>query len=122
MIVDYPEQSFLFKFNSFSKRCSCATSGIISYTKLVFISSFAYGSVYEECLDLWKAIVIDEFQDTSVMQYNFLRILASHKRITIVGDEDQSIFSFNGADVSGFESFRKDFPNYKEVLLMFILL
>lgn len=46
-------------------------------------------SVYKECQDMWKAIVIDEFQDTSSMQYNFLRILASHNHITIVGDEDQ---------------------------------
>ncbi|GAB2235527.1 hypothetical protein Drorol1_Dr00025952 [Drosera rotundifolia] len=35
----------------------------------------------------------------------------------VVGDEDQSIFSFNGADISGFDSFRKDFPNLKEILL-----
>ncbi|OVA14954.1 DNA helicase [Macleaya cordata] len=76
-----------------------------------------FPGVYKECQDLWKAIVIDEFQDTSSMQYNFLRILSSHNRITIVGDEDQSIFSFNGADVSGFDSFRKDFPNHKEIRL-----
>lgn len=114
--------------------------------------------VLKENQDSWKAIVIDEFQDTSAMQYSLLRILASHNHITIVGDDDQvcclftefplkearacalslslwvhfhhspqlfwssithlllqSIFSFNGADISGFDSFRKDFPNYKEV-------
>lgn len=38
---------------------------------------------------MYKAIIIDEFQDTSAMQYNLLRILASHNRITIVGDDDQ---------------------------------
>ncbi|KAK9913952.1 hypothetical protein M0R45_037751 [Rubus argutus] len=71
----------------------------------------------KESQDSWKAIVIDEFQDTSAMQYSLLRILASHNHITIVGDDDQSIFSFNGADISGFDSFRKDFPNYKEIRL-----
>ncbi|KAI3840313.1 hypothetical protein MKW92_008789 [Papaver armeniacum] len=76
-----------------------------------------FPEVYKECQDMWKAIVIDEFQDTSSMQYNFLRILASHNHITIVGDEDQSIFSFNGANISGFRSFRKDFPNHKEIRL-----
>ncbi|PSS33225.1 ATP-dependent DNA helicase SRS2-like protein [Actinidia chinensis var. chinensis] len=76
-----------------------------------------FPGVFEECQESWKAIVIDEFQDTSAMQYGLLRFLASHKRITIVGDDDQSIFSFNGADVSGFDSFRKDFPNHKEVRL-----
>ncbi|XP_031382980.1 ATP-dependent DNA helicase SRS2-like protein At4g25120 isoform X1 [Punica granatum] len=76
-----------------------------------------FPEVLKECQDLWKAVIIDEFQDTSAMQYSLLRILASHNHITIVGDDDQSIFSFNGADISGFDSFREDFPNYKEVRL-----
>ncbi|CAI9091956.1 OLC1v1027080C1 [Oldenlandia corymbosa var. corymbosa] len=76
-----------------------------------------FPTVFKECQESWKAIIIDEFQDTSPMQYSLLRMLASHKRITIVGDEDQSIFSFNGADVSGFDSFRKDFPMHKEIKL-----
>ncbi|XP_040367347.1 ATP-dependent DNA helicase SRS2-like protein At4g25120 isoform X2 [Rosa chinensis] len=76
-----------------------------------------FPEVLKESQDSWKAIVIDEFQDTSAMQYSLLRILASHNHITIVGDDDQSIFSFNGADISGFDSFRKDFPIYKEIRL-----
>ncbi|KAG6497552.1 hypothetical protein ZIOFF_045453 [Zingiber officinale] len=76
-----------------------------------------FPEVYNECLNTWKAIVIDEFQDTSSMQYCLLKILASHNRVTIVGDEDQSIFSFNGADACGFDSFRRDFPTVKEVRL-----
>ncbi|XP_042398823.1 ATP-dependent DNA helicase SRS2-like protein At4g25120 [Zingiber officinale] len=56
-----------------------------------------FPEVYNECLSTWKAIVIDEFQDTSSLQYGLLRILASHNRVKIIGDEDQSIFSFNGA-------------------------
>ncbi|WCJ36404.1 ATP-dependent DNA helicase PcrA [Euphorbia peplus] len=76
-----------------------------------------YPDVFRECQESWKAIVIDEFQDTSAMQYSLLRLLASHNHITIVGDDDQSIFSFNGADISGFDSFRRDFQNYKEIKL-----
>ncbi|KAL6531201.1 hypothetical protein OROHE_014270 [Orobanche hederae] len=76
-----------------------------------------FPEVLAECQESWKGIVIDEFQDTSTMQYGLLQILASHKCITVVGDEDQSIFSFNGADACGFDSFRKDFPMYKEVRL-----
>ncbi|CAK7336918.1 unnamed protein product [Dovyalis caffra] len=70
-----------------------------------------FPEVFEECKDSWKAIVIDEFQDTSAMQYRLLRFLSSHNHITV------SIFSFNGADISGFDSFRHDFPNYKEIRL-----
>jgi hypothetical protein len=71
--------------------------------------------VLAECQKTWTCVLVDEFQDTSTMQYNFLHLLASHNRITVVGDDDQSIFSFNGADSSGFDSFRKDFPQLKEV-------
>lgn len=45
--------------------------------------------VQRECTGKWKAIVVDEFQDTSSMQYQLLRILGSHNHITIVGDDDQ---------------------------------
>lgn len=53
---------------------------------------------------MYKAIIIDEFQDTSAMQYNLLRILASHNRITIVGDDDQvcqRIFGFHILTIFG---------------------
>ncbi|XP_077235157.1 P-loop containing nucleoside triphosphate hydrolases superfamily protein [Tasmannia lanceolata] len=76
-----------------------------------------FSEVYKECQETWKAIVVDEFQDTSAMQYSLLRVLASHNHVTVVGDEDQSIFSFNGADICGFDSFRKDFPTHKEIRL-----
>lgn len=46
-------------------------------------------AVYKECQDTWQAILVDEFQDTSAMQYFLLKTLASHNHITIVGDDDQ---------------------------------
>ncbi|KAK4436405.1 ATP-dependent DNA helicase SRS2-like protein [Sesamum alatum] len=102
-------------YNDILKSCNALDyHDFISYSVKLLTD---FPEVFEECQESWKAIVIDEFQDTSAMQYGLLRILASHKRITIVGDEDQSIFSFNGADVCGFDSFRKDFPMYKEVRL-----
>ncbi|XP_074317759.1 ATP-dependent DNA helicase SRS2-like protein At4g25120 [Silene latifolia] len=76
-----------------------------------------FPEVFSECQELWRAIIVDEFQDTSAMQYSLLRLLASHGQITVVGDDDQSIFSFNGANICGFDFFRKDFPNHKEVRL-----
>jgi len=48
--------------------------------------------VFKECQDTWKAIIVDEFQDTSTMQYKLLRMLGSHNHITIVGDDDQVRF------------------------------
>lgn len=107
--------AILQNYNDILRTCNALDYHDLINCSVKLLSDFP--EVFKECQESWKAIVIDEFQDTSSMQYGLLRILATHKRITIVGDEDQSIFSFNGADVSGFDSFRKDFPNHKEVRL-----
>ncbi|KAJ7536016.1 hypothetical protein O6H91_12G053800 [Diphasiastrum complanatum] len=72
--------------------------------------------VLEECQKSWTCLLVDEFQDTSAMQYKLLQLLAK-SRLTVVGDDDQSIFSFNGANSCGFDWFRKDFLEHKEVRL-----
>ncbi|KAK4284023.1 hypothetical protein QN277_000911 [Acacia crassicarpa] len=103
------------KYNNILQSCNALDYHDLISCSVKLLSDFP--EVFKECQDLWKAIVIDEFQDTSSMQYTLLRVLASDHKITIVGDDDQSIFSFNGADTSGFISFRSDFPNYKEIRL-----
>ncbi|XP_022995240.1 ATP-dependent DNA helicase SRS2-like protein At4g25120 [Cucurbita maxima] len=102
-------------YNEILKSCNALDYHDLIGCSLKLLTDFP--EVYKECQDSWKAIIIDEFQDTSSMQYKLLQILASNRQITIVGDDDQSIFSFNGADISGFDSFRKDFPTYKEIRL-----
>lgn len=49
-------------------------------------------SVLKQCLSMWTCLLVDEFQDTSKMQYELLCLLASHKRVTVVGDDDQVSF------------------------------
>jgi hypothetical protein len=53
----------------------------------------------------YQAIILDEFQDTSRVQLELLKLLASHGRVTVVGDDDQSLFSFSGADPRNFLQF-----------------
>ncbi|GJR87068.1 ATP-dependent DNA helicase SRS2-like protein [Tanacetum coccineum] len=107
--------AILRKYEDILKSCNALDYHDLISCSFKLLTDFP--EVFKECQESWQAIVIDEFQDTSTMQYDLLRILASHKRITIVGDEDQSIFSFNGADVSGFKSFRRDFQPHKEIKL-----
>ncbi|XP_019441073.1 PREDICTED: ATP-dependent DNA helicase SRS2-like protein At4g25120 [Lupinus angustifolius] len=102
-------------YNNILKSCNALDYHDLISCSVKLLTDFP--EVFKECQDSWKAVVIDEFQDTSAMQYKLLKILCSHNKITIVGDDDQSIFSFNGADISGFISFRNDFPNFKEVRL-----
>ncbi|VFQ77522.1 unnamed protein product [Cuscuta campestris] len=107
--------AILEKYNDILKSCNALDYHDLISCSVKLLTDFP--EVSKECQESWKAIVIDEFQDTSAMQYGLLLTLASHMKITVIGDEDQSIFSFNGADVSGFDSFRKDFPLHKEVRL-----
>ena len=66
--------------------------------------------------ETFRYVMIDEFQDTSLMQYRFMRHLAS-RNVCIVGDDDQSIYSWRGANFENFGLFEKDFPGFKEVKL-----
>ncbi|KAM0878841.1 hypothetical protein ACQ4PT_034615 [Festuca glaucescens] len=112
---DLAGASILRHYNEILVSCNALDYHDFINSSITLLTKFP--EVYKECQETWQAIVVDEFQDTSAMQYFLLKLLASHNHITIVGDEDQSIFSFNGADVSGFDSFRRDFPNHKEVRL-----
>jgi DNA helicase-2/ATP-dependent DNA helicase PcrA len=66
--------------------------------------------------ETYRYLMIDEFQDTSLMQYGFMSMMAS-RNVCIVGDDDQSIYSWRGANFENFGLFEKDFPDFKEVKL-----
>src|SRR5574344_555489 len=64
----------------------------------------------------FKYLMVDEFQDTSLQQYELMHLL-SDKNIAVVGDDDQSIYSWRGANYENILMFEKDFPEVQEIRL-----
>ncbi|MCL6698112.1 UvrD-helicase domain-containing protein [Sphingomonas sp. NSE70-1] len=77
-----------------------------------------HADVLEAYRDRFKYILVDEYQDTNASQYDWLKLLAEPRRnLCCVGDDDQSIYSWRGAEVANILRFEKDFPGAKIVRL-----
>ena len=81
---------------------------LVNFYKLIVTNE----EVLESLQNRYKYFSVDEFQDTNKLQYDIIKKLASHTRnILIVGDEDQSIYGWRGANIDNIYQFQRDFPD-----------
>ncbi len=76
--------------------------------------------VLQKYREKYRAVLVDEFQDTNTAQYVLVKQLTlapEHRNLFVVGDEDQSIYLFRGADYRNVRRFEKDFPDHTKILL-----
>lgn len=88
---------------------------IINFTVKILMEN---PDVLEYYANKFKYVLVDEYQDTNKSQFTLITLFASmHGNVTAVGDNDQGIYSFRGADISNILNFEKDFPGTKIIKL-----
>ncbi|PWC54271.1 UvrD-helicase domain-containing protein [Azospirillum sp. TSO22-1] len=94
---------------------ACDFGDLLLHTLVIFQT---HADVLAEYHRKFRYILVDEYQDTNVAQYLWLRILSqAHKNICCVGDEDQSIYAWRGAEIGNILRFETDFPGAKIIKL-----
>ncbi|MFN7038114.1 MAG: ATP-dependent helicase [Alphaproteobacteria bacterium] len=118
-ITSYIHQIAFHAYKEYQKRL--ATIGSVDFGDLLLYNLELF-TKNQDILELYhnkfRYILVDEYQDTNVSQYLWLRLLAqSHKNICCVGDEDQSIYGWRGAEIANILRFEQDFPGAKVIRL-----
>lgn len=99
----------------------CTQNGVIDFAEIL-LRAYELWRDNPELHDSYQRrfpyVLVDEFQDTNTIQYAWLKLLAGEKNnITIVGDDDQSIYGWRGAKIENIQRFTKDFPQAATIRL-----
>lgn len=116
---DYRREKVASVYNLYQRRLkennAIDFDDIINYTIKIFKEN---DDVLDYYTNKFNYILVDEYQDTNKSQFTLIRLLAkAHGNITVVGDNDQGIYSFRGADISNILNFEKDFKGTKIIKL-----
>lgn len=116
---DFKKRKIADIYVAYEKRLKA--SNALDFDDLIFktVELFAnYSDILEKYQERFKYIMVDEYQDTSTSQYTLIRLLANkYKNLCVVGDDDQSIYGWRGADINNILDFEKDFPNSEVIKL-----
>jgi DNA helicase-2/ATP-dependent DNA helicase PcrA len=106
-------------YEEYEKRL--AASNALDFDDLLFYVNRLFRkfpAVLEEYQERWRYINVDEYQDTNHSQYQIIKMLAEkYRNLCVIGDSDQSIYSFRGADIRNILDFEKDYSEAKIVKL-----
>ncbi|MCC6541764.1 MAG: UvrD-helicase domain-containing protein, partial [Flavobacteriales bacterium] len=102
-------------YKAYAERCFRA--GAMDFDDLLFNTNILFRDHPDVMLKYqsrFQYLLVDEYQDTNMAQYNIVKTLAArHENVTVVGDDSQSIYSFRGANIQNILNFRSDYPDHK---------
>ncbi|MBO2656703.1 DNA helicase II [Shewanella algae] len=100
---------------------SCDRAGLVDFAEILLRAHELFLNkehILAHYQDRFRNILVDEFQDTNAIQYAWIRVLAGKSaNVMIVGDDDQSIYGWRGAQVENLHKFLQDFPNAETIRL-----
>lgn len=100
---------------------ACQTAGVIDFAEILLRAHELYlnhPEILVHYQNRFRQILVDEFQDTNTIQYAWIRLLAGdHIHVTVVGDDDQSIYGWRGAQIENIHRFQQDFHQTKTIRL-----
>lgn len=106
-------------FNSYEN--ALRKTGNVDFADLIFKATELLSDENSEasryCHSRFKMILVDEYQDSNIEQFLFLKAFKGNAKLIVVGDDDQSIYSFRGAEVENILSFARYFENVREIKL-----
>ncbi|HSE92058.1 MAG TPA: UvrD-helicase domain-containing protein [Methylomirabilota bacterium] len=113
------EQKAALVYSRYEKRLK--ETGAVDFDDLLLVVVRLFSEVPEVLAwyrGLWRHVLVDEYQDTNRAQYRIIRLLTSeHRNVCVVGDSDQSIYKWRGADVRNILEFEDDYPGTTVVKL-----
>ncbi len=116
---DFHQQTLLRIYTAYEE--TCQRLGLVDFAEILLrtLELFRNNQTIRETWQRrFRHVLVDEFQDTNTIQYQWLRLLAdTSKNLFAVGDDDQSIYSWRGARVENMLSFEKDFPGTRIIRL-----
>ena len=118
-LLKHPKKQYIIDFFNYYERF-LKENNAIDFANILYLTKklLENKEILNKVQERYKYIMVDEYQDTNQIQFRIIEMIASkYENICVVGDDNQSIYKFRGADITNILSFNKTYPNAKTIRL-----